>query len=346
MLSARSPEISIVVPTRNRRDHLARMLLSVDEQSVAAKEILVVDSSDDTSYHSRIVSEFPSLPLKFIGSFPSVCAQRNLGIRSASCEWVLLLDDDIVLESNYLQELAAYINDHPDCNAVAGRLMQLEGKEWVDQYPPPSVRALLFRFVFQLPVWGEVQQNRRFQKNFFLRMIVMKYYVRRRNTFTLAGWPLITRWGNTFQTSVYSLGADLIKRDWLLKSPYSEALDANGIGDNYGVAIGFPGEHSIHVIDTTKAFHHRAHENRLRAEVSYYRRVLALHFFIRNSPRFGKRTLAWFFWSLLGNLFYFGIRFKTGYAFASIKAICLLLLRKNPYIMRDKEMRLSVGAKD
>jgi glycosyltransferase involved in cell wall biosynthesis len=149
-------EISIVVPTRNRKDHVITLLKSIALQEFPPKEILIVDSSDDCSYHAEITSAFSTMPLKFLISKPSVCVQRNVGIKAALYDWVLLLDDDIEIENNYLKSLSEYIQKNPACGAVAGRLLQKEGAVWVDQYPPDSVSGLIFKFLFQLPVWGDV----------------------------------------------------------------------------------------------------------------------------------------------------------------------------------------------
>jgi hypothetical protein len=39
-----------------------------------------------------------------------------------------------------------------------------------------------------------------------------------------------------------------VRRQWLIRSPFDEVLDPHGIGDNYGVAFGFPSK--IHVLNS------------------------------------------------------------------------------------------------
>jgi glycosyltransferase involved in cell wall biosynthesis len=325
-------EISIVVPTRNRKDHVITLLKSIALQEFPPKEILIVDSSDDCSYHAEITSAFSTMPLKFLISKPSVCVQRNVGIKAALYDWVLLLDDDIEIENNYLKSLSEYIQKNPACGAVAGRLLQKEGAVWVDQYPPDSVSGLIFKFLFQLPVWGDVIHSEKFQQNFFLRTTIMNFYKKRGNTFTLAGWPLITNWSDDFMiTKFYSLGANLIKRDWLMKGPYDEILDKSGIGDNYGVAMNFPQHQSIHVLKNTHAYHHRSSVERIEKSLSYYRRVLALNYFVKRNKNFGPFTTFFFLWSLAGNML--GFLHKRNYEFlkATWRAWWLILLGRNPY---------------
>ena len=119
--------ISAVIPTRNRPDRMIDVLSTLQKQILLPSEIIIVDSSDDSSYRHSLINKFSSLPITWISSAPSVCIQRNAGINRASSEWILLCDDDIELEANYLQTLVKHIASNPDCGALAGRLLQKRG---------------------------------------------------------------------------------------------------------------------------------------------------------------------------------------------------------------------------
>jgi glycosyltransferase involved in cell wall biosynthesis len=323
--------ISAVIPTRNRPDQMISVLSTLQNQLFLPSEIIVVDSSDDSSYRHTLIEKFSTLPITWISSAPSVCVQRNAGINRASCEWILLCDDDIELESHYLQTLATYIESNPNCGALAGRLLQKEGQRWVDQYPVKSFFDLSWRFIFQDSVWGSFDSLKisPWQKPMFSFM--HNWYTKRGNTITAAGWPLITDWGNDFFcTKIYSLGANLILRNWLLKSPYDEVLDRSGIGDNYGVALGFPGHRPVHVIASTHAYHHRAEENRLARNISHYRRILALQYFLKQSGQ-KKIAHAWFLWSLIGKTMAYSLKGDWKMTKATLKAMGLILSDRNPY---------------
>ncbi|HEY9048582.1 MAG TPA: glycosyltransferase family A protein, partial [Ohtaekwangia sp.] len=234
-------KITTVIPTRNRPAHIAKVLQMLQKQTRLSDEIIIVDTSDDKGYIQDINSQFNTLPLKWLHpEIASVCVQRNIGIRAASGDWIFLCDDDIEAKSDYLEKLEQYAIAHPACGAMAGRLLQLENGIWTDEYPVKGFADLLWRFTFQLSIWGDLDKvQMRFPGSIFLNP-VKKFYRSRQNGLTLGGWPLITSWNSeVFQTTIYSLGANVIRRDWLLHSPYDEVLDPSGIGDNYGVAIGF-----------------------------------------------------------------------------------------------------------
>jgi glycosyltransferase involved in cell wall biosynthesis len=296
-------------------------------------EIIVVDSSDYKDTIDLLKREYTASSIVWIRSTPSVCLQRNIGIRAATGNWILLSDDDVEFKDDYLEELENYIRQNSNCGAVAGRLLEYEENTWTDQYQVPDFKHLFWRFIFQLHIWGDIDSVRPHFLERPLVFFIKKFYAWRGNGFSLAGWPLITNWkGPVIQTCVYSLGANLIKKEWLINSPYDELLDSRGIGDNYGVALGFPGRNSICVLASTFAYHHRAEENRVDPQTAYYRRLLALHYFIkRNRRRFSPLTNIFFIWSILGKGILFLSKGNHKMATQTFKAMGLILRGRNPY---------------
>lgn len=326
-------KISAVIPTRNRPLYLRKVLDSILAQTCAVHEIIVIDSSDHKEGIKNLRKIYAGHPIIWIDSIASVCLQRNAGINAASGDWVLLSDDDIEFPQDYLEQLRNFARQNQRCGALAGRLLEWSENNWVDQYPVKNFGQLLWRFIFQLHVWGDLRAIRPSLIASPLFFLVKRFYDQRQNGFSLAGWPLITNWdGCVIQTSVYSLGANLIRKEWLLESPYDEVLDPSGIGDNYGVALGFPGKAPIHILTSTYAYHHRVEQNRVEHSIAYYRRILALHYFIRrNSEKFSSFTCAFFIWSLLGKCIFFLAKWNGKMLAKTLTAIWLILRDRNPY---------------
>lgn len=305
-MSSNSFEISVVIATRNRQESLQRTLDSLSQQTLLPKEIIIVDASD-----SRPSVKIPTsaIPVKWLFTRPSVCAQRNLGIREACTDWIFICDDDIELERNHFFDLSNYCENNSFC-AAAGLLLQKEKEKWVKNYPVTKISLLIWRFIFQQSIWGEIHVNASGLSKPIIN-ILKSFYRKRGNFQTLAGWPLITDWNETgFKTKFFSLGATLIKKEWLLASPFDEALDSHGIGDNYGVALKFPG--MIHVLSSTYALHHKAEENRLSEVSTRTKRILALNYFQRKNLA-GIKTRAFFFWSLIGFICYSLLRDRKNF---------------------------------
>jgi glycosyltransferase involved in cell wall biosynthesis len=336
-------DISVVIPTRNRPERLRKALASLARQSSPPAEVIVVDASDEGLHDAgALANEFQTLSLVLLSSTPSVCIQRNKGIEAAKGGWIFLCDDDIELPEDHFQHLSEHVAKHPGCSAVAGKLRQLESGGWVDQYPPRRFLTALYLFVFQLSVWGAVDGVK---TNRFTRPVLAwmsGWYRRRGNRDSLAGWPLITQWERPcFSARFYSLGADLVRRDLLLSSPYDPVLDPGGIGDNYGVALGFPD--GIDVIDSTFALHHREQENRVNRRTAYYRRILALHYFV--SARFtnARITTFWLCWSIVGLSLQQLLHLDLSMLKLSAKALFKIAAGRNPYVIAKKAGRIVVS---
>lgn len=321
--------ISVVIPTCNRRSRLLFLLESLHHSTYPFLEVIIVDSGNDRLTPSDY-ERYKNLSIQYILSPASVCIQRNIGIKKARAPWIFLCDDDIEVPSDYIQRLTGHLQDHPETGAVSGLFLQLEGDRWTAQYPLHATFSLLLTFIFQWSVWGAIIPRR----NNFLTRSIQKYYQRKGNHISKAGWPVLTDFGDSshyFITPLYSLGACLVKRDWLLQSPYDEVLDRHGMGDNYGVALGFPG-HRIDVLNQAFVYHHREAANRLQRPLQYFRRVLALDYFI-NQQRLPHTKRSWLLWSLTGKLLTFILTRDWRMIRPLWKAIRTIAIGRNPYIL-------------
>jgi peptidoglycan/xylan/chitin deacetylase (PgdA/CDA1 family) len=89
------PEVSVVIPTRDRRQRLLRTLEDVRRQRGPSLEVVVVDdgSRDGTA---TAVEQLGDERLRVVRNERSLglAGARNAGIRAAAGEWIAFLDDD------------------------------------------------------------------------------------------------------------------------------------------------------------------------------------------------------------------------------------------------------------
>lgn len=314
--------ISVVIPTRNRIGNLKKLLDSLSLQSNPPVEVIIVDSSDTKILTGEI--ERYNLPIKIYYSSPSVCVQRNIGIRESTSNWIFTCDDDIVLPPDYLEKLANHAEKSPSAIIVTGLVLERDlHQNWTYEYPISSA-GLIWNFIFQLPVWSDLSSKP--------DGILKNFYKRRKNTFSLAGWPLITHFERPyFKASIYGLGASMIRKEFLLKFPFDETLDPNGIGDHYGIAINLRDSEPIHVLMETCVYHYKNPVNRLNHSVAYSRRIFALDYFMRKSNRFNHFNFIFLLWSLIGNFLRQTLSRQWNLALMSVKVFFLLLINRNPY---------------
>lgn len=326
-------EISVIIPTRNRPESLQRLLFSLSIQSHKPKEVIVVDASDEHLRVPGLQHQFSNLPVSIVYEPPSVCRQRNIGIQKASSAYVFLCDDDIELPAGYLSQLCAYAAANPSAPIVSGWVLDKHNSEWKQQYPQPSILRCLWIFIFQLSVWHDFSSLKTNLLTKPLLSFLKKWYRKRGNTYSLAGWPLVTSFdGANVKTSFYTLSACLAKRSRMLEFPFDEGLSANGIGENYGITAPMPEKQPIHIVTLALALHHHAPENRLKTIDSYGLRIFALHYFMKKSHRFSFVNFLFFYWSLAGNILWQLAGRNWPMARATMACFVKLSAGRNPYL--------------
>lgn len=329
-------DVSVVIATRDRPESLLRLLRSIAAQSAPPREVVVASAGIPPS-REALQRVMAPVPVTVVHGEPSVCRQRNEGIRRAAGPLVLLCDDDIELPPGYLEMLLSARGLLPDEAAVCG-LLHEGGAVPGDRLTPAG---LVWRRLFHMGVWADVAAVPERGVLAGLVRAAKAHYRRAGNTLSAAGWPLFTRWdGAVVRTLVYGLGGGaLVPRAWLLASPYDELLDANGIGDNYGVALGFPGELHVAVVKRAAVVHHRDPAFRPDAGAAWTRRVYALDYFGSRSPRLGAARRAALLWSLAGRLLAAAASLRMAEAGNAAAVIIRLAAGRNPYIRarRDAE---------
>lgn len=100
-------DLSVVIPTHNRKEILRRSLEALLDQTLPPEsyEIVIVDdgSTDETETMVRgMMLTSPASLRYFYQSNKGPAAARNLGIEEAEAEVILLIDDDVIASSSLL----------------------------------------------------------------------------------------------------------------------------------------------------------------------------------------------------------------------------------------------------
>lgn len=118
-----SERISVVIPLYNKEQEVERALRSVINQSLAPREIIVVDDgSTDASAAvvERIMEEHKGISIRLVRQENSgVSAARNRGIAEATGDYVALLDADDEWLSGYIAEVCRLMEYYPDSDAYS-----------------------------------------------------------------------------------------------------------------------------------------------------------------------------------------------------------------------------------
>lgn len=120
--------VSIIIPTKNRPSDLGQTLKSVLGQTVPPQQVIIVDQSEADESRLEAEKVFANahggekIELHYISDFaiPGGAVARNRAMDVARGSVWLFLDDDVVLEPTFLEELlGAYIR-RPEALGVSG----------------------------------------------------------------------------------------------------------------------------------------------------------------------------------------------------------------------------------
>lgn len=118
--------ISVIIPTKDRPPDLARTVASLLGQTVAPAELIIVDQSrsEDSASHIRamLAAAGAAVNLRYLHcpELPGLAAARNRAMECAQAGIWLFLDDDVVLEADFLAALLAAHRAHPEATGIAG----------------------------------------------------------------------------------------------------------------------------------------------------------------------------------------------------------------------------------
>lgn len=133
-------DVSVIVPTFNRRDLVVRTLNSLFVQEISPTEleiIVVVDGATDGT--AEVLKEFrPECQFRVIEQENrGLAGARNTGFRAAESDLVIFLDDDMFCDPGLV---AAHVETHKEAADVAAF-----GALFLSDDSPPSLAAECFK---------------------------------------------------------------------------------------------------------------------------------------------------------------------------------------------------------
>ncbi len=126
-----APKVSIVIPTRDRVDLLAKCLMSIFAKTAYPNyEAIVVDNqsseAETHAYFAEVSARHPVRVIPYDAPF-NYSAMNNLAVAAADGDVVVMLNNDIeVIGFEWLRELVAYAIQ-PEVGAVGARLLYGSG---------------------------------------------------------------------------------------------------------------------------------------------------------------------------------------------------------------------------
>ncbi len=125
--------VSVIIPTFNRPDSLSATLQAVAKQtySLDCFEVIVVDDGSTESYHKVIQQALPFAIRYHRQDNHGEAIARNYGAELAQGELLVFLDDDMLIEPDYLKAMFAEHTAHPQALLI--------GTMYIKRHPDDSV---------------------------------------------------------------------------------------------------------------------------------------------------------------------------------------------------------------
>ena len=116
---------SIIIPSYNESDDIRLAIDSAVAQTVKPLEVLVVDDSSDNT--PEIIKEYADRGVSFVaGEHNGCCGARNLGMRHAKGDVVVLLNGDVQLSPDFLEKISKHYENGADYVLVESRVLNPE----------------------------------------------------------------------------------------------------------------------------------------------------------------------------------------------------------------------------
>lgn len=121
--------VTAIIPTKDRPSDLQGVVRSLLSQTVLPDSLVVIDQSDSTESQRLARAELaegtvaraaPELRYVHDVNIRSSARARNRAMQIAEGDIWLFLDDDVVLEPQFIEALVAAYHEHPDAIGVSG----------------------------------------------------------------------------------------------------------------------------------------------------------------------------------------------------------------------------------
>ncbi|MCM8771120.1 MAG: glycosyltransferase family 2 protein [Candidatus Omnitrophica bacterium] len=120
--------ISVIVVTAGLSEYIKLCLDSINEQSIKPQEIIVVDNSLNDNFSQNIKKNYPNIKLYKSRQNLYYAQALNIGIEISSGDFILCLNDDVILESDFIKHAQKGFSIDNGIGMVSGKILRLDKK--------------------------------------------------------------------------------------------------------------------------------------------------------------------------------------------------------------------------
>lgn len=144
-------KLSVVIICWNSLSNLRELLDSVPEALKGIEhEVILIDNGSTDATRQIVTSNYQWVHYSRLDRNRGVAYARNRGIEQSSGNYIWILDDDTIINSEAIANMLCYMDSHPDCGICACALRDLSGFRQASYKPYPSL-AIKIRNIIGLP---------------------------------------------------------------------------------------------------------------------------------------------------------------------------------------------------
>jgi len=118
-----SPLVSVIIPNWNGAAHLPACLIALRAQTLRDFEVIVVDNASTDGSVERLGRDYPEAQVIRLDRNYGFTGACNTGLRAARGEILTLLNNDTGAAPDWLAEVVAAFERHPEAGIVASKML-------------------------------------------------------------------------------------------------------------------------------------------------------------------------------------------------------------------------------
>jgi GT2 family glycosyltransferase len=260
--------ISVVICTKDRLNDLEECVRSIIRQSSAPLELVIVDASSTKLVEKHVRELHRRVPYvcKYIKQTSGgLTHARNIGVKRSAGDIILFLDDDVILDSEYLHNIEENYKGDTELGGVEG-LVQMERS---------TVFWRLFNYAFLLDS-------------------------PRKGILLSSGFSTYPEKPVKIRVETLS-GCNMSYRSRIFQSfSFDESLTGYGYVEDQDFSYRVGKEHRLVLEPRAKLFHKISQVERSDSRSLYRQIVRNLHYFLSKNVGFGMKQAIAFYWACIG----------------------------------------------
>ncbi|MDP2039171.1 MAG: glycosyltransferase family 2 protein [Ignavibacteria bacterium] len=162
------PEVSIIIVNYNGFDLLEKCLSTLQEFTKISYEIIIVDNGSTVGDVDKVALKFPNVKSIKLGENKGYAAANNVGLKEASGNYLLLLNNDIVFIEDVISATVQFLKSVNDEAIIGCKLLNEDGSHQVSVIDYDTISNLFGENFFLYKVFPKSKLLSKWNRNFNL----------------------------------------------------------------------------------------------------------------------------------------------------------------------------------